>query len=273
MECLNAGGSRSPVIFIHGFPDSPRMFADYVSAAEQAQPWLQERAVYTFAFPNRFTHPEYMTALELMRGAKQRAFDAALQERIAASPTGQVIVVAHDWGATCTWDYIRHHDGAGIEKLVAFSVGSSFRWDVWEHGLNAFTWLYSVFLILAHVLPIPAFRRFVAHIWATYSGYRSEQAETLHKDCYHYWYGLLLPFTLVFQLAGVRYRPAYTAFRFPVLYMRSHMDRIASTKAFEQYLQTRADCRLVVVPNANHWFPEQQAETVLPVVRAFIQGG
>lgn len=42
LSCLRPPGSdrKSLVIFIRGFPDSPRMFASYYSETERAQPWL-----------------------------------------------------------------------------------------------------------------------------------------------------------------------------------------------------------------------------------------
>jgi pimeloyl-ACP methyl ester carboxylesterase len=75
----------------------------------------------------------------------------------------------------------------------------------------------------------------------------------------------ILPQALLFLF----YRPEYVNFRFPVLYLRSRLDRIASTAAFERQLHTRPDCRMVVYDSFNHWFPEQHSAVVLPELRAF----
>ena len=39
------GADKSPVVFVHGFPDSPAMFADYYAEAERGQPWLAKRSI------------------------------------------------------------------------------------------------------------------------------------------------------------------------------------------------------------------------------------
>ena len=44
----------------------------------------------------------------------------------------------------------------------------------------------------------------------------------------------------------------------------------AHNAAFERLIQSRPDCRLVLYPEFNHWFPEQHSAVVLPEVRAFV---
>ncbi len=65
-------------------------------------------------------------------------------------------------------------------------------------------------------------------------------------------------------------REEYLDFYFPVLYVRCGQDRIASTSAFEQRLRERADCRIVVLDEACHWFPEQDTDLVLRHLRVFL---
>lgn len=270
VECIRGEGERSPVVFLHGFPDSPLMFRDYYTAQEQRQPWLQGRGIYTVAFPNRFTNPQYPPLRALMAGTLPREIAAILSERIAASPTGQIVLIAHDWGATCAWAFIRERGSAGIEKMVALSVGSSFRYDLAEHGLRALTWTYSALFGSPWFIPIPAYRRFVAGLIMRNAGYRTDQPEDFHRDCYHYWYGFTRLLAMPTDLLGLRYRPGYTAFTFPVMYLRSPLDRIATTAAFEQAVISRPDCRYRVYSDANHWFPEQHSERVLQEIRTFL---
>lgn len=52
--------------------------------------------------------------------------------------------------------------------------------------------------------------------------------------------------------------------------MRSKLDRIASTRAFEDEVKRRPDCRFVELAGANHWFPEQQSELVIAELRRFL---
>jgi pimeloyl-ACP methyl ester carboxylesterase len=270
VECLRAEGDRSPVVFLHGFPDSPEMYREYHTESEREQPWLRGRPIYTVAFPNRFTNPHYPPLAALTADVLQQEVDAILAERIATSPTGRIVLVAHDWGATCSWSFIRRHGGAGIESMVSLSVASSFRFDVWEHGPRALGWVYSLLFGSPYYVPIPAYRRFVAGIIVRYGGYRSPQWETIHRDTFYYWYGPLRPLQLPFDLIGLRARPGFTDFDFPVLYIRSKYDRIASTSRFERAVARRQDCRLVVWPDVNHWFPEQHAERVLAEIRTFV---
>jgi pimeloyl-ACP methyl ester carboxylesterase len=71
-------------------------------------------------------------------------------------------------------------------------------------------------------------------------------------------------------MLGAGYRPPYTGFDFPVLYMRSALDRIASTQAFEDEVKRRPDCRFVELTEANHWFPEQHSDLVIAELRRFL---
>ena len=260
---------KSPVVFVHGFPDSPAMFAEYYAESERQQPWLAGRSIYTYAFPNRHDNPNFPPLSELTQGVMAREFDETLDGLARQSPTGKLLILAHDWGATHTWRWARGHKHPPIEKLVAFSVGSSFRYDVFEHGLNAFTWLYGIWFGAAWYLPF--LRKAVAGSIVRAAGYRSETAMELWQDAYHYWDRPSLLLTILPQaLFGLFYRREYLDFSFPVLYMRTKQDRIASTAAFERHIQSRPDCRLIVYADFNHWFPEQHSDVVLPEVRAFL---
>jgi pimeloyl-ACP methyl ester carboxylesterase len=261
---------KSPVVFIHGFPDSPRMFAAYYDKAERAQPWLSGRGIYTYAFPNRHDNPNFPALTALAHGVVAREFDYNMDTLANQSPTGKLIILAHDWGATHTWRWARGRTIPPIEKLVAFSVGSSFRYDVFEHGLNAFTWLYG--LLFCSPWYLPCLRKPVARLIVRFAGYRSETAMDLWQDAYHYWDRPSLLLTILPQaLFLLYYRREYLDFPFPVLYMRTPFDRLASTKVFERTLLKRPDCRLIIYPDFNHWFPEQNSEVVLPEVRKFLE--
>ncbi len=272
LTCLYHTGEtdKSPVLFVHGFPDSPAMFAAYTIEAERQQPWLAGRSIYTYAFPNRHDNPNFPPLKELAGGVMAREFDETLDALARQSPTGKLVILAHDWGATHTWRWARGRQNPPIEKLVAFSVGSSFRYDVFEHGLNAFTWLYGIWFGSAWYLPF--LRQAVAKSIVAAAGYRSETAMALWRDAYHYWDRPSLLLTILPQaLFFLFYQPEYLDFPFPVLYMRTRLDRIASTAAFERHIQSRPDCKFIVYEQYNHWFPEQHSQVVLPEVRAFLK--
>lgn len=271
LDCLHAApdSARSAVVFIHGFPDSPAMFAAYATPAERQQPWLRGRSLYAFAFPNRHTHPDFPPLSALRQGALAREFADLLDEAAGRSPTGRLVIIAHDWGATYTWQYARQRRQPPIEKLVALSVGSSFRYDFGEHGLRALTWLYGVWFGAAWY--VPALRGLVARSIVAYAGYRSATAADLWRDAYHYWdRPAWLAQAPLFLLGWRGRQPEYLDFPCPVLYLRSPLDRIASTAAFERALDERPDCRRVILADANHWFPEQQSERVLAEIRTFL---
>ena len=264
-----ADSEKSPVVFVHGFPDSPRMFAAYFSETERQQPWLQGRSIYTYAFPNRHDNPNFPPLSQLTRGVLAREFDQTMDEIARQSPTGKLIFISHDWGATHTWRWARSRKNPPIEKMVALSVGSSFRYDIYEHGLNAFTWLYGLMFVSPWYLPF--MRRIVPPLIVKFAGYRSETASELWKDAYHYWDRPSLFLTILPQaLFMLFYTPEYLNFPFPVLYMRTKLDKIASTAAFERHIQSRPDSKLIIYENYNHWFPEQHSDVVLPEVRKFI---
>lgn len=271
LTCLYDAGEtgKSPALFVHGFPDSPAMYAAYTAETERRQPWLAGRSIYTYAFPNRHDNPNFPPLAELAGGVMAREFDETLDTLARQSPTGKLVILAHDWGATQTWRWARGHQNPPIEKLVAFSVGSSFRYDVFEHGLNAFTWLYGIWFGSAWYLPF--LRQAVAKSIVGAAGYRSETAMELWRDAYHYWDRPSLLLTILPQaLLFLFYKPEYLDFPFPVLYLRTRLDRIASTAAFERHIQSRPDCKFIVYEQYNHWFPEQHSAVVLPEVRAFL---
>lgn len=80
LTCLYDAGEtgKSPVLFVHGFPDSPAMFAAYTCEAEREQPWLAGRSIYTYAFPNRHDNPNFPSLAELAGGVMAREFDETL---------------------------------------------------------------------------------------------------------------------------------------------------------------------------------------------------
>jgi pimeloyl-ACP methyl ester carboxylesterase len=246
------------------------MFAAYYNEAERLQPWLAGRGIYTYAFPNRHDNSNFPPFSALRRGVIAGEFDQSMDALAGQSPTGKLIILAHDWGATHTWRWARLQANPPIEKLVAFSVGSSFRYDVFEHGLNAFTWLYGLLFCSAWYLPF--LRKPVANMIVRFAGYRSETALDLWQDAYHYWDRPSLLLTILPQaLFFLFHRAEYLDFPFPVLYMRAPSDRLASTAAFERTLLTRSDCHLIIYPDYNHWFPEQHSQVVLPEMRKFIE--
>lgn len=263
-------GKRSPVIFVHGFPDSPAMFAAYTTPAERGQPWLRGRDIYTLAFPNRQSNLAGLPATaDLVGGRLRREFAALVDAVIAASPTGKIMVVAHDWGATYFWELVRARPALPIERAVSLSVGSSFRYDLGEHGPMALAWLYNIVFGLPYYLPLPAVRGALTRALAS-AGYSSESIGQVYQDSFHYWDWPLRAALLPARLLGLGAKAPFTQIGFPVLCVRSTMDRIATTGAFEDHLRGRGDSRVVILEGAHHWFPEQQAEVVLREIRSFL---
>lgn len=264
--------TRSPLLFLHGFPDSPEMWSAYLAAARAGAEWANGRSLYTLAFPNRQTRPAPIPSWrELRRGVLADEVAEAIALLATESPTGKIIPIGHDLGATHLWQYVRNRGGqVPFEKLVALSVGSSFRYDLWEHGLNAFTWLYQIPYILPYTLRLPALQKLLAYLLVNIAGYRSERSADVWRDTYHYWDGWLWLLRLPFYLLGAAYQPAFLNFDFPVLYMRSKIDRIATTRAFETAVKTRPECRYALLDGVNHWFPEQNFQLVLAELATFL---
>lgn len=264
--------TRSPLLFLHGFPDSPEMWSTYLAAAREGAEWANGRSLYTLAFPNRQTRPAPIPSWrELRRGVLADEVAEAIALLATESPTGKIIPIGHNLGATHLWQYVRNRGGqVPFEKLVALSVGSSFRYDIWEHGLNAFTWLYQIPYILPYTLRLPALQKLLAYLLVNIAGYRSERSADVWRDTYHYWDGWLWPLRLPFYLLGAAYQPGFLNFDFPVLYMRSKIDRIATTRAFETAVKTRPECHYALLDGVNHWFPEQNPQLVLAELAPFL---
>ena len=161
------------------------MFSAYYADSEREKPWLQKRSIYPYAFPNRHDNPNFPPFSQLAHGVVAREFNQIMDELAKQSPTGKLIVIAHDWGATHTWRWARKCSNPPIEKLVALSVGSSFRYDVFEHGLNAFTWLYGLWFCAGWYFPF--LRGTVAESIVNNAGYRSNNARELWQDTFQYW--------------------------------------------------------------------------------------
>lgn len=257
---------RSPLLLLHGFPDSEQMYDAYITPAEREQDWLRGRSIYAIVLPNRRTNPNWPSLRDLWHGRLAREVAALIDVVIAASPTGKVTMMAHDWGATFTWMRVRQRPDLPIERMVALSVGSSFRYDVGEHGVGALWWLYGVLFGLPYYLPLARFFMAAALIAG---GYRAPDADKAAYDSFHYWDWPLTLARLPWRLAGYRQLPPFTDIRFPVLFIRSPLDRIASTAGFEQALRQRPDCVVHLTDNP-HWFPEQRPAEVLRLVRSFL---
>ena len=86
---------------------------------------------------------------------------SALDGACAVSPTGKVVVVCHDWGATYSWKWIMKNQEK-VSAVIAFSVGNEFRYDVLEHGPGALIWGYHLVTCLPWLLPCAATRRLVS---------------------------------------------------------------------------------------------------------------
>ena len=222
--------SRSPVVFAHGYPDSPLMFKEYYSGKEQKNDWLRGRSIYTIAFPNRRTNRVMPSLLELIRRKVYLEFSHALQSLMHDSPTGKLVLVAHDWGSTYCWDFIRNHTAmanGGVEAFVSLSVGSSFRYDLKEHGLKAFQWMYSGILCLAYYFPFYPVHWLLWKMLAVAAGYKAETAPNAY-DAWHYWFGRLEILRAPFDIIGLTYTKEFKDYRFPLLYIRHRSaDRIA----------------------------------------------
>lgn len=229
-----AAETRSPLVFIHGFPDSPAMFMAYTGAAEADQPWRQGRACYAVEFPNRHHWRVQPPWWALATGALTRDFEAALRAVIARSPTGRIIVIAHDWGATYTWALVRRHPALPIERMVSLSVGASFRYDLAEHGARAVNWLYALVFAIPYYVPAPAVRRAVAALIVHAAGYHSPTAPELYHDCYHYWAGPFQALAWPWRALGLGARPPFTEFSFPVLFVRAPPDRLAPPRPLKR---------------------------------------
>lgn len=283
-KLYSAHGSRSPAVFLHGWPDSPEMFKAYVTPEERAKPWLSGRDIYTIAFPNRRTNPVIPPLRVLLQGqllhggGLQREINALLDAISNESPTMKIVLIAHDWGATCAWSWIRQRRQQSkssnvnipVEAFVSLSVGSSFRYDVLEHGLNALQWGYSAVLALGYYVPHRLVGRLIGTMVRDGAGHQAEDIDQVFQDNWHYFYGPGELVVLPLKLIGFRYSPGFTDFSFPVLYIRSPQDRIATTAAFEAHLRERGDCVTVILAdNTTHWFPEQQPQLVLEYIRNF----
>jgi pimeloyl-ACP methyl ester carboxylesterase len=261
---------QSSVVFLHGFPDSPDMFKTYYSPLETKESWLKDRSLYAIALPNRQTNPTVPSLTDLMADTLYKEFAIQMNVLLKNSPSGKLILIAHDWGAAYAWRYIKDKGDSCIERMVAMSVGPSPRFDIWEHGFRALGWSYRFMLSLPYY--VPASSRPVGWALTRFAGYKGSDLQRLSKDCYHYWDGVAWPFLAPLTLLGLlQKRPERLHFSFPILFIRSPVDRLVSTEGFETMLAKRPDCRLIILSrDFNHWFPAQHSELVLKELRTFL---
>lgn len=289
---------RSPVIFIHGFPDSNKIFAKYHTKEERQNDWLKKRNIYGITFTNRHNKTNQNapnnetdnsiakelkikivinmppTFYELYTGLHHRHYGACLLDVINSSPTGKVVIVAHDWGATYTWNFLKEYDDVAtecIEYFVSLSVGSSFRYDIWEHGFKAFLWLYNVLFCLPYYFYVFSFFKNILYfLLTTFAGYKHETAPN-EQDCWHYWFAPFRMLKLPFLWLGFWAEKEFLNFTFPVLFIRSKVDSLASTKKFEKKLTWNVhNCSIFVEDfKSQHFFPEPESKYVISKIRDF----
>ena len=156
------GSGASPVVLVHGAPDSWRDMARVaqrvVGEGEGGSVAARGRAAWVVSLPSSEGEGEREgatpSAWAAASGAVEREFRAAMRwVAEAASETGAVAVVAHDFGAELTWAWVRA-ERPRVEWMVAMSVGSGVRYDVVEHGVvGAAAWAYSLVLSVPYYLP------------------------------------------------------------------------------------------------------------------------
>jgi pimeloyl-ACP methyl ester carboxylesterase len=257
---INIGGSgdKSTAVYIHGFPDDDDLFAEYK---------LPDRQSISLALPNGRTNKVVPSGMPLIRGAVFEEICCALDGACATSPTGKIVVVAHDWGATYSWKWIMKNPDK-VSAVIAFSVGNEFRYDVLEHGPNALIWGYHLISSLPWLIPCSATRRFVSTLMKSPAAGWIGDREITEHDSHHYWYAA--PWCLTVQpyhLFCPRRKDPAPLPKCPVLYIRSAIaDRIAVTSAFEEQLLARKDCERIVT-GLDHWFLMKQAKQLSPIVK------
>lgn len=278
--------SLAPVIFCHGVPDDDLIFTPYFNL-------FPNRRIFVIRFPNKSTNPTNVPSLfEMTRDVYYEEFAAHLAWLLKTF--GRIALFAHDFGATNCWRYLREErvDSAKIDFFVSCSVGSSMRYDVWEHGFRAFLWLYAFVFSLTYYYEkmlclAPSNKRkhdsiaeiAVGWIYKSFAGLPSYLANPRSCDGVHYWYGFANFIKFPFEFVGCRrafelfrFGGEFVDFTFPVAYVRAVDDRIASTHAFEETLKSRDDCRILVLdPSARHWFLYTHVDVVRQELVAFLR--
>jgi len=265
--------SKSPILFLHGAPDSPAIWEAYI---QDTKSWAQNRQIFTLETPNSVSNPVEPPSLkELFGGAIYDEIAASILSRIIESPSGKVVIVAHDFGATYAWNFVRNNISIAnqhIEQMVSFSVGSSFRYDVWEHGPNALTWCYAILPALVFFCPFFPLKYLFWWIWRSI-GFPGDYLPS-EIDLHPYWYAPFFVFRMLFDFFfGMLHTGlGFVDFKFPVFFLRSRIDSIASNDRFEKLLERRGDCKLKILPfSATHWFLFHHSDVIMPEFRAFLR--
>jgi len=166
-----------PVLCLHGAPESHEIWMPYV-----AELGGRDKDVYLLAFPSEYSDAPTPSSLDMARGLMWKEFDKLLED--FSKDFGKINVVAHDFGATWFWTWLRGDPKRQerIKCLIALSVGPAMRYDFVEHGvLGALGWLYSTFFCLAFYLPF--FARVVEPALRDAGKYKAKKAVTYKSLC------------------------------------------------------------------------------------------
>jgi pimeloyl-ACP methyl ester carboxylesterase len=146
-------GSGPPVLLLHGFPDSWRLWRHQI-------PVLAEAGHRVIAPDLRgFGETERPAEVE---GYRMRSLVADVVGLLDALGVERVAVVGHDWGAGLAWALARYLPER-VERLVAVSVGHPFAYQAAGMAQRQLSWYMLWFLF-----PGMAERALPADDWAVY---------------------------------------------------------------------------------------------------------
>jgi len=270
------------IVFIHGAPQSHRMWNAYLSQ----QKLVGQRTVYLLAFPSNDSDKPTPTVWDMIEGATYREFFTTM-DFLTDQPSGQHLAVcAHDYGASYMWTYIRHRyrerRALKLDFYIDCSVGSSFRFDVFEAGPHwALMWLYSITFALVYFFPVLG--GLVESLLAKVAHYPRDGKGLSARNMWWYSYqGTSVMFRIPFDLVGITYwlaakrivdqgGPEFLAFDFPVLFAAcSSIERHAYTSAFVEHVVSTGGEFVPVPLRFGHFFPSTQPHWLIERIEAFL---
>lgn len=164
---------RDTLLLVHGFPDSPSMWAGTVDALRSAG---------------------YTCLVAALPGARGEAVPAAhspaalaeaLHEALLRRKVGAVTLLTHDWGSAYGYLLAQAHP-TSVRRLIALDVGGHF--DALQQPALALLAIieYQAFLALAFVLGRPAGSLILHGMLATWRYPRAAEQPVTTSMCHHY---------------------------------------------------------------------------------------
>jgi pimeloyl-ACP methyl ester carboxylesterase len=270
-EIHDPNQSKDTLFFLHGWPDSIRIYRDYVDALAP-----QYRCVLLvlpgYPLPSDFTG----TVSTSDPFPKQFTIDQALEtlkETIEMTHIGTITLVCHDWGAILSYLFQQRYP-EGVDRMVIFSLGITQRTP--NACTLAYVAMYQCFLCLAYLCRDARCTRFTARTIAGQPNVAEDGGEAIppmvsrmNWPYYALFRDVLFCRGTVSRFNAFKPSPNVPILFFYELHMPVHKQ--ATDKGWNQLVERTCPHSKVVPIDGDHWMVYTKRKTILPILEEWLE--